>query len=435
MINISLGRPRWLTIQQIAIILVMQAVFLLQGVTPALTLRLSHFYYGMTMLALAMVVQCSSPDHIEFSLCCAYTYRLISSMGNLNICSAIFWNMVGTGGTILHVCYHTQQGDSMGTIIMIEVSTTVIIIAAVFAFKQWTLAGIHQEIQFGILKSENSASMSLLDMVCDVVVELSSDMKIVQDSRAMAALLMRSSGTSVAGRPFCDFLPDDADRRSLAECLSALGTGPEAAVGSCRVHLSDSLGNRVGAEIFHVRVTIHDDEYRYILGIREFSDAIPDFPPFQHAARRVPAQQHQQRGPARKGTPPAPAQASLQARDPPAALAIEAPARRADCRRFPSLVETRGDIPCKDIVFAMNHWNMRAPRTMCCPFHAYVADLKAMVRHTLSQLPCVAEFPDPVYWRLQCQSCGSIYDDVDIPSCDACGSEDLGKLPQPVEVA
>eukprot|EP00406_Dinophysis_acuminata_P034307 CAMPEP_0179373144 /NCGR_PEP_ID=MMETSP0797-20121207/86653_1 /TAXON_ID=47934 /ORGANISM="Dinophysis acuminata, Strain DAEP01" /LENGTH=288 /DNA_ID=CAMNT_0021089145 /DNA_START=57 /DNA_END=920 /DNA_ORIENTATION=- len=288
---------------------------------------------------------------------------------------------------------------------MIEVSTTVIIIAAVFAFKQWTLAGIHQEIQFGILKSENSASMSLLDMVCDVVVELGSDMAIAGSSQAMGALLIRGSGTSFEGVPFGDLIPDPYERSKFVECMSASDRGPEVPVGTCRVHLSDSLNNPVGVDVFSVRVDTLDMECRYLLGLREFSDVIPAPPAFERAQRA-----RYRRDPAREGTPPSCVSGDLGSREPPEAPAPEAPRQNVEILCYPGLLESRADIKCRDILSAMSQWNITPPRVFCCPFHAYVKEVQNIARHGLSQMPCIAEFPKSALWVLQCQQCASLHD-------------------------
>jgi len=430
LVNVVLGRARWMTAGQTAITLAGSAMLALFNVAPtsALAARRLDIFHGMVMLPLAAFVWFSSPEHLLFSLGSAMVFRLGYSCMNLSIAHSVALNLLVDLAGCLRAWYGAQDGTTSGMVYMFEGCATMGVAIAAVAFKYWTVAGLRQEIRFGVLKSEASASMSLLDMLCDVVVELNSDMTIARSSPAMAAFLMLSPGKSIAGMHICDFVPDETERRSFKDRIFASRTWPKASVGpsvgTCRLRFSDSMSSPVNVEIFFVKVDLLNEDCRYMLGIREFSDEVAPMPTFPKAEGRP----RRRRESARKGTPHTCELASLEATGPQEAPDPQATPPGGDGLRYPGLLPTMRSAKYKQLVELASCWNTTVPMMACCPFHAYIADVRKIARETGSGLPCIVEFPCSPLQGKQCQKCGVLCCE-DEEECAHCESRDLSPVP------
>eukprot|EP00930_Biecheleria_cincta_P088189 TRINITY_DN7741_c0_g1_i6.p1 TRINITY_DN7741_c0_g1~~TRINITY_DN7741_c0_g1_i6.p1 ORF type:complete len:555 (+),score=72.40 TRINITY_DN7741_c0_g1_i6:44-1666(+) len=406
--NIAWDKPRWMTNLQVIPVLIGFAIVVVTSYMPSLNPRLREIVYGVQMILLAIYTGSSSPEYIQFSSTSAFLIRIILSFSHMKVGSAVIWNMVIVVANCVLESQNPLSNIPPGMLYIWEVLCTAILLFTVAEVRRWTLTAIRQDIDVSNLKMENKGCVSLLDMVCDVNVELSNNLSIMHDSRAFAALLMMSSCNSLTNVSFCNFICGDHEKDNFKNKLLAADAGIDAPVGTCRVSLSDSMRNPVKVEIFFVKVSTQDSDCRFLLGIREFTDSIPEIRSFQSQGTKRP------RALANKGTPSDAEHVSFETSElSGSSSSVLGAARKQRNLRFPHLACTRLDAMCSEIMVDMTNWNIDARMTFCCTFHAYVSQLKEAYG-MMSRTTCW-DFPPRAPSGFQCQECGLFAGN---PECD-----------------
>eukprot|EP00931_Biecheleriopsis_adriatica_P107475 TRINITY_DN81819_c0_g1_i1.p1 TRINITY_DN81819_c0_g1~~TRINITY_DN81819_c0_g1_i1.p1 ORF type:complete len:529 (-),score=74.19 TRINITY_DN81819_c0_g1_i1:45-1631(-) len=408
MYNMALGRPRWMTLGQTVCLIAAFAVLLIANAKPSWTRRWLDFYFGIFMLLLIVFVLTSSPEHLVFSMNGALLARAIFSFYHMNTTNTIFLNLVASAAVCIFASQNQQACVTDSMVYMYELGATGMLLMAVSEIQRWTVTAIRNDIKVSDLTSEISASRSLLDMVCDVSLELNEvnqDLTISCDSRTFAALLMRTSSTSLEGSSFYDFIANENDRSILETRTSDLAPG---AVGTCVVGLSDSMHNPVKADLFFVKVNVSADgnSSRFLLGIREFTDEIPKMPAFQAPKAK------QRQALAGKGTP------SISM---PGILETKKLVSKSGALHFPHLAASAKEMVCQQLLVRMHDWNFHVPDSACCSLHAYASEAILSLR-LVSRMKCMPGFPNDIVEGMQCQSCGYLDSDdpeeLECPFCD-----------------
>ncbi len=83
----------------------------------------------------------------------------------------------------------------------------------------------------------------MLDLVCDVSFELTSDFNFTEDVPKLAALMMLGSHTRTGGLPFTSYMADDEDKAKFERNLGTGASGSGSSTGLQHVKLRDSVGN------------------------------------------------------------------------------------------------------------------------------------------------------------------------------------------------
>eukprot|EP00931_Biecheleriopsis_adriatica_P014467 TRINITY_DN11628_c0_g2_i1.p1 TRINITY_DN11628_c0_g2~~TRINITY_DN11628_c0_g2_i1.p1 ORF type:complete len:521 (+),score=69.64 TRINITY_DN11628_c0_g2_i1:91-1653(+) len=387
--NYAWDRPRWMDPLQQGVVLSLLAVLDFASLRPFSGETFLEVNYGLCMLLMSGFMWFSEAEDVTTSLWSSIFARGLFSLPHIKMKSIVAWNLVAMCVSLGSIAKNTP-GSGAGQMYIMEVSLTGVLILCGLEFRKWVVRTIRRELAISDLEVASSASLSLLDMVCDVVVKLSSSLTIEHGSEAFTALLMRSS--NVSHMSFCDFISMEAERDIFRDKVSALGKED---VGSCRVTLSDSLQNPINAELLFVKVNTFNSVH-YLLGIREFSDAahMPSFKSFPDKKRMSSAN---------KGTPPMSERASLKATGSAASKTVAKPCQL----RFPLLPETEDfEISCA-LFETMSEWNIKVPRTTCCSFHAYTMKLRETIK-VCSRLECRPHFPGDSLSDMQCQACGEI---------------------------
>lgn len=460
--NLLVDRPRWMTNVQTAAILGWHLMLILVGVRPVVTRNMVGLMNGLAHVTCAIFIWKASPEYFMFAISGLLPFRIIANAVNASPAQTMLCN--GLVGCV--ICFYASQHPlndvTPGQIYINEICANACILLLVAACKKWVLQTIHEEIDAGNLKIESSACKSLLDMVCDVILELGKDLTILHDSRAFAAMLMRSSGASVVGLQFCEFL---AGEQSEVEAIRSQMLGAEVGsterVGTCRARLSDSMCNTFEVEIFFVRVPLNLEDERYVVGIRELSDAIPTMRSLnQELGDHEQGNMHgRRRRLSEKGTPPRSEYTSLQieddgsevsssssTQDSPATIGRESPlesreelseskserAAVGECsRRFaksklrwPHLAATRQETAFAELLVTISSLNLKVRPTQCCPLHAYLLEVKKFINQ-LSQRPCSSDFAKIAPDGVQCQTCGMFQMPGHETECVLCNCRNL----------
>eukprot|EP00928_Gymnodinium_smaydae_P046128 TRINITY_DN3072_c0_g1_i2.p1 TRINITY_DN3072_c0_g1~~TRINITY_DN3072_c0_g1_i2.p1 ORF type:complete len:453 (-),score=43.01 TRINITY_DN3072_c0_g1_i2:90-1448(-) len=383
-----------------------------------LTSKLVELYYAAMMTTVALFVWTSSADEFFFIFLSAYVIKFSLSVHFLNMRSVVLWNLVVLSVEVVHEAQHVMQNSQRYVGLQLA-AYTFVIIAVTAGFKRWSISAARQEIYISNLKVENSASSSLLDLVCDVVVQVDSKLNIKHESLALKAMLMKTGGATTKGVPFTSFTVDDQERQRFAWQLLTPHTASEGKVGTFRTTLSDSLRNRVSADVFFVAIEMDVDVVHYLLGVRECNErdvmGAPSFPAREdtNADNETVA-----RSSSKKGTP-----SNYERADFNEAVGPSPPVA-SDHLHFPQLLLTSTNAQYISMLHCLSSWNVNVDSTTCCSFHAYVRAAK-MVMAEFRKVPCRAGFPNLALEGTQCQMCGVIEAGEGNLSCGLCESRNV----------
>eukprot|EP00928_Gymnodinium_smaydae_P010419 TRINITY_DN13924_c0_g1_i4.p1 TRINITY_DN13924_c0_g1~~TRINITY_DN13924_c0_g1_i4.p1 ORF type:complete len:541 (+),score=57.76 TRINITY_DN13924_c0_g1_i4:71-1693(+) len=392
---------------QIICLLCSMALSICAYSAPPSTPRLSEVYYACMMILCTAYFLTSPLDLFMLSLHSSWFIRFVLSVTLLNTVHMIGWNLAVLGATC--VCTVTLPGHhpSSDLLLSFDIMATLAVIVTSIGFEQWIISAIERETWISKLKNNNFSSMLLLDMMCDVVLELSEKLIIESDSRNFAAMMLKSSALSLKGQPFACFIEDELGRRAFEKQLVA-GAGQNSKVGVCNTTLTDSLRNRIEVEIFFVKVEMDMDIYHYLIGVKESNqDPCGVAPSFSSPTvpRCIPSKQN--------GTPSTSSQSHLrQTCCPPRP-------RGKGGLRNPQLMLTGNNARCASLEECLSTWNINIPRGVCCSYHAYLIACKQMVAK-LARSPCDRTFPTFSAEGVQCQTCGIIVGEAEEGEHDTC---------------
>ncbi|CAE6947201.1 unnamed protein product [Symbiodinium sp. CCMP2592] len=136
-------------------------------------------------------------------------------------------------------------------------------------------AGLQRRTEHDLLYSKMAtnfkAASSLLALTCDAVVELDGNLRVAQDSAALAAMLLRA-GSKLAGRDFRDFV-QKSDADEALELLKRFdGSLPDVNTQAFHTRLQDSDCNKIPTEVFQVAYRTSRGEARHLIGLRDVTD-------------------------------------------------------------------------------------------------------------------------------------------------------------------
>lgn len=313
------------------------------------------------------------------------------------------------------------------------------------------LANLREDMEIAARTSESGAIATLLNTICDVVVELSSDLVIDEVSPRFETLMMLDPNQTSKGMKLQEFMTTDEDKHLFEDRLLSSSMGMAPLAGALHVQVRDRRGSTIGVQVFHVQFKGIADTTRYLIGIREFVDPTKPVARTPGTGARL-IDRHASDLRAANGTPSTNRSSSLGSHEAPGeGPAGEGPPARAARRgsrfgntSFPSSQSSRAQnvtlvIPqgCATTDFAkeaslleaLSLWNVQAPRVYCCPFHLATLEAERSVRK-LKRKPCCKDFIGAVSG--QCERCGALAEvDHKDPAggyCHLCGTVTLKSL-------
>jgi len=114
-----------------------------------------------------------------------------------------------------------------------------------------------------------SAASALLELTCDAVCEIDSDLKLQSHSQKLATMLLRS-GTSLEGRKLTDFIAPGEAERAQEILMSRIRS--DRAAHAFHTHLVDSYSSKFRTEVFQVKYAMMDGRECHLVGLRDFTD-------------------------------------------------------------------------------------------------------------------------------------------------------------------
>eukprot|EP00929_Paragymnodinium_shiwhaense_P069678 TRINITY_DN35147_c0_g1_i1.p1 TRINITY_DN35147_c0_g1~~TRINITY_DN35147_c0_g1_i1.p1 ORF type:complete len:597 (+),score=59.37 TRINITY_DN35147_c0_g1_i1:239-2029(+) len=279
------------------------------------------------------------------------------------------------------------------------------------------------------------ASERMLDVLCDAVVHLDSDLRLTAPATKLAAILGNTE-QDLTHASLEDFLDDDC-KDNLKDFMTSMDRRADSSFGAMNVRLLDSTGSLLQFQAFFINFKgIGKGERAFILGFQELGkDSVA-----ATATRTLPAEM-----------PPDSAQDAAdeahQARVVvlPPSLQDACPRRPRPLARAPSVIgrsevssyttgpDRRASLPADhrlrtiwkvihekliDLAKSVNH--EYAVEDTCCLYHSYVDMLSEHIRR-LRSAACQSAFSLHDAW--QCEACGILAREVpaDGCMCPACG--------------
>lgn len=269
-------------------------LFILQQCPKLLNSTTFSIWYSVLMAATVVQPFLANEPH-RLLLCTApfFIVRLVMSMWQLNTALVVTWNL---GFTISSVWAYQQNVSDCNashplTFLFFEVMSFACIVVITFYLRTILREGIREGLGLRASRNEISAATSLLNTVCDVVVELDEELKITEHSERMASIFTLQADRSVQQMRLQDFMVMSEDRASF-EGLLLQQVEKEACPMARVMHakMRDSIGSVFSMEIFSIQFESLEHFPRYLVGVREFTDEpmlpLPDAPAVQ--TKRTP---------------------------------------------------------------------------------------------------------------------------------------------------
>eukprot|EP00930_Biecheleria_cincta_P029897 TRINITY_DN20741_c0_g1_i1.p1 TRINITY_DN20741_c0_g1~~TRINITY_DN20741_c0_g1_i1.p1 ORF type:complete len:390 (+),score=51.03 TRINITY_DN20741_c0_g1_i1:532-1701(+) len=311
--------------------------------------------------------------------------------------------------------------------IIFLVSNTAVALLALLGVARWIEVEARRKIDDFLHSSAHSAGKSLLRNLCDVVIELDSELRIVDGAAKLATVLLRSSHTSLSGVYFHTVMSSEDSERFVRQ-LQAPSPEGEHACHAIHVNMRDSCGNSMKMELFTVEFEMLDECPHYFVGVREFTDdstvrhdvVAEDAGPEvvredARAASAIPAATHRRSRNRRLqglGTPAASAREDLGS-DVASQVSVASGSSGLSSLEACSLIHANylpTTIHGRTCVLlkALASCNIPYRTLTCCRFHCSVEDARETL-NVFRRLPCHETEP---MGEWQCQHCGIINPDA-----------------------
>uniref|UniRef100_A0A7S2JZ51 Uncharacterized protein n=1 Tax=Zooxanthella nutricula TaxID=1333877 RepID=A0A7S2JZ51_9DINO len=349
---------------------------------------------------------------------------------------------------------------------------------------------IHKDVTERALRQESGAMTRLLDLTCDLVLEMDSDLRISHQSPKLALMLTLGSSWPALNAQLQDFMPLDSDKvRFQTLARGFLDDEAEALPSAMHATMRGPHNASLQIELFFAVFPGMDGKKRLLVGVREVPDSpvlgLPgqdavtfspswderapsdsssssqeEEPPcgsFDNAVRRsrrsaaaaviaasaiVPSdsgssqvsghRRNRRRG-KRRGTPPSSRRRSLDA------AGGEPKEGPKDVLLDSRFLETRSSGKEWSLLQTMAFWNITVRRGSCCAFHSYIDEL-ASCCFSLSMRGCFDSAPTG---DAQCQECGMLAEWMEEPGavgdgsavqhCDVCTACAVRRLMAPAQ--
>lgn len=116
-----------------------------------------------------------------------------------------------------------------------------------------------------LMESQYEGVCRILNIVCDCILRIDSDGKILEPSARFAAILMQAGNHNLEGTCIYDYMADEAQIKVFKEMV--IGSGSQSA-GMVHLTLKDVYGTVFSSDVYHTR-TVHNKDIEYLVGIVE----------------------------------------------------------------------------------------------------------------------------------------------------------------------
>eukprot|EP00931_Biecheleriopsis_adriatica_P024515 TRINITY_DN15251_c0_g1_i1.p1 TRINITY_DN15251_c0_g1~~TRINITY_DN15251_c0_g1_i1.p1 ORF type:complete len:414 (-),score=51.42 TRINITY_DN15251_c0_g1_i1:256-1362(-) len=270
----------------------------------------------------------------------------------------------------------------------------------------------YQTLMSESLQVATRANRSLLELVCDVVVELDGDLLLTNASKPLATVFGSSKpftkGTALP--PLFKKQDEERLRRHLQDGGSTSSSG----VGSFAAQVQDCFGVPINIDLFFITFEPTGGGRHYLVGLREFTDlpAAPEMTTHSKAPKVVPLKG--------KGTPSAIDSIPLTLEPSPRhRLSVSSAAFQATLS-CSCLKPTNDYIKLHALKRLLLQWNVQMNRQACCALHAHIHECMCILKK-LKRESCLGRDSFAVQMGdEQCTRCGMVV----FHSCDSASEAD-----------
>jgi len=334
--------------------------------------------------------------------------RLALSLAYLRMPATIFWNAVFTSVSIFAYARipgaaATENRENLLNYCAINI----VALAGIVAMAARYGSMIHSEFRLVattcVLHGERTAMRRLLDLLCDVVVALDSELTVMRHAPRLRALVGLNPNTNLQGARLQDFMATDDDKRRFEQLLGASQHDTEGSIpGVVHATIRDNIGVEIKTQIFYVKFQGVGGSCHYLAGIQEIErNTRRKSSQCKTSASLIPAAQEWEES---EGESDDDESDEVSAPDD-YELALSGTSVTADVKRLmvPRFIRTSKWAEDVSLLGAIMTWNVSMRASACCPYHVYLGEaIKACNR--LMQLKCKPEFR--VEWSAQCEECG-----------------------------
>lgn len=234
-----------------------------------------HMWYSACMVVgiavgIAGDTEQSMQMYVQMSLIPQFCFGLLSLNTGLFTC----WSLAAfiAAAFKINMTANNLECFDTGNFLMRIGMNTAITLLALQGAKSLIQTDVRRKIDQVIFTNERSATGALLDMLCDVIVELDATLTIADEAPQLSHMLLRS-GRSLQGEQLQTFMPDQDYCDDYTRTMQAMSLDMPARVFHTKMR--DSDGNSLNIEVFAVQFEGVDGLPRNLLGMREFTDLPP----------------------------------------------------------------------------------------------------------------------------------------------------------------
>jgi len=155
-----------------------------------------------------------------------------------------------------------------------EISGFIAMVCASASVQLFLIRRVERRLKYKKMATDFNAASSLLHLTCDSMIELDAEFRISEHSPGLAAMMLRGTSSTLAGRDFADLLTGAAEAGRVVELLRRFEDLPVDRVRAqaFHTHLMDGDSNRFRTEVFQVRYHTPEGHARHLLGLRDVTD-------------------------------------------------------------------------------------------------------------------------------------------------------------------
>lgn len=183
---------------------------------------------------------------------------------------------------VLEACLFASYAREEGSFSNIPARSVILPTVFAFLWKLVLLGGLEtmlirsvkSDVKARSGKCHQSAVHSLLNLLCDVVVDLDEELCFKSEFGKLAGLLMRSAGRVLTGTAFTSLLLDEDDRSRFSNVVQEgpLHEDGSPLPGMVALRLKDAIGNILRVSLFHVPYRSVSGRVHHLVGLIEEAD-------------------------------------------------------------------------------------------------------------------------------------------------------------------
>eukprot|EP00928_Gymnodinium_smaydae_P035982 TRINITY_DN25230_c0_g1_i1.p1 TRINITY_DN25230_c0_g1~~TRINITY_DN25230_c0_g1_i1.p1 ORF type:complete len:636 (-),score=112.70 TRINITY_DN25230_c0_g1_i1:61-1968(-) len=257
-------------------LLVAYGIFLLTKLYPD-SINNSRTVYAWYFMWWVVTVVSSSPyalehNYIIFFCIPASILRFIWGAFLLDVLVSVPCDFVIS--VVLTYNYRINAADSeFRMFAMCEFCSWLFIAVALCHWQEMVVADAGQRLYINSTKSEHLAALSLLDLVCDAVVEIDDDLRCIADAPKLSTILHRNTNSSLANVHFANFIKTEEDKRRFEGNMKAKqGEKSWMRADMMYVQLSDSFNLDVRVALYYVHFLFPGKRVYHLVGLQEQGD-------------------------------------------------------------------------------------------------------------------------------------------------------------------